>query len=121
MTDAALLGPSKIPNRLTQAYSVPERLTPRSWIACDPARSLFPETRSAPSEPARATPGPAASATAKVIPKTLIRTPIRTGQVYGKLSAVERLVAAYYDEHPDPADPAQAVSFGTSGHRGHAR
>ncbi|MGA2014455.1 MAG: phosphoglucomutase, alpha-D-glucose phosphate-specific, partial [Solirubrobacteraceae bacterium] len=31
---------------------------------------------------------------------------------------VDRLVAAYYDEHPDPSDPAQAVSFGTSGHRG---
>jgi len=27
-------------------------------------------------------------------------------------------VGAYYDEHPDPSDPAQAVSFGTSGHRG---
>ena len=31
---------------------------------------------------------------------------------------VDRLVGAYYDEHPDPSDPAQAVSFGTSGHRG---
>ena len=31
---------------------------------------------------------------------------------------VERLVGAYYDEHPDHSDPAQAVSFGTSGHRG---
>jgi phosphoglucomutase len=31
---------------------------------------------------------------------------------------VDRLVGAYYDEHPDPTDPAQAVSFGTSGHRG---
>src|ERR1044071_2775111 len=28
------------------------------------------------------------------------------------------LVAAYHDEHPDPADPAQQVTFGTSGHRG---
>ncbi len=28
------------------------------------------------------------------------------------------LVAAYYDRHPDPTDPAQRVSFGTSGHRG---
>ena len=27
-------------------------------------------------------------------------------------------MGAYYDEHPDPSDPAQAVSFGTSGHRG---
>ena len=31
---------------------------------------------------------------------------------------VPRLVAAYYTEHPDPTDPACAVSFGTSGHRG---
>jgi len=31
---------------------------------------------------------------------------------------LDRLVAAYYDEHPDPSDPDQAVSFGTSGHRG---
>jgi phosphoglucomutase len=31
---------------------------------------------------------------------------------------VERLVGAYYDEHPDPSDPGLAVSFGTSGHRG---
>lgn len=31
---------------------------------------------------------------------------------------VSRLVTAYYALHPDPADPAQRVSFGTSGHRG---
>jgi phosphoglucomutase len=31
---------------------------------------------------------------------------------------VDRLVAAYYDIHPDPSAPAQSVSFGTSGHRG---
>jgi phosphoglucomutase len=31
---------------------------------------------------------------------------------------VEALVAAYYDRAPDPADPAQRVTFGTSGHRG---
>jgi phosphoglucomutase len=31
---------------------------------------------------------------------------------------VPRLVAAYYAETPDPAVPAQRVSFGTSGHRG---
>ena len=31
---------------------------------------------------------------------------------------VARLVTAYYAEHPDPAEPAQQVSFGTSGHRG---
>ena len=29
-----------------------------------------------------------------------------------------RLEAAYYDITPDPADPAQRVQFGTSGHRG---
>lgn len=31
---------------------------------------------------------------------------------------VPRLVTAYYAEHPDPDDPVQQVSFGTSGHRG---
>ena len=31
---------------------------------------------------------------------------------------LDRLVGAYYDQHPDPGDPEQAVSFGTSGHRG---
>ncbi len=31
---------------------------------------------------------------------------------------VPRLVSAYYTEHPDANDPAQQVSFGTSGHRG---
>jgi phosphoglucomutase len=31
---------------------------------------------------------------------------------------VDRLVGAYFEEHPDPSNPAQAVSFGTSGHRG---
>ncbi len=31
---------------------------------------------------------------------------------------VPRLVTAYYALHPDPADPAQRVAFGTSGHRG---
>src|SRR5690349_10801362 len=31
---------------------------------------------------------------------------------------VEALLAAYGDEAPDPSDPAQRVSFGTSGHRG---
>jgi phosphoglucomutase len=31
---------------------------------------------------------------------------------------VPRLVSAYYTDRPDPADPAQRVSFGTSGHRG---
>src|SRR5215475_14817723 len=33
---------------------------------------------------------------------------------------VAKLVTAYYAVHPDPADAAQRVSFGTSGHRGSA-
>ncbi len=33
---------------------------------------------------------------------------------------VAELVTAYYVEHPDPAVAGQAVSFGTSGHRGSA-
>lgn len=31
---------------------------------------------------------------------------------------VPALLGAYYDRSPDPADPSQAVAFGTSGHRG---
>lgn len=31
---------------------------------------------------------------------------------------IPRLITAYYSESPDPADPAQRVAFGTSGHRG---
>ncbi len=33
---------------------------------------------------------------------------------------VSKLVAAYFDERPDPAIEAQRVAFGTSGHRGSA-
>ena len=33
---------------------------------------------------------------------------------------VPKLVSAYYTEKPDPAVPAERVSFGTSGHRGSA-
>jgi len=33
---------------------------------------------------------------------------------------VAALVTAYFAEHPDPAQPSQQVSFGTSGHRGSA-
>lgn len=33
---------------------------------------------------------------------------------------VDALIAAFYDRHPDPSDPAQRVAFGTSGHRGSA-
>ncbi|MGX1365671.1 phosphoglucomutase [Streptomyces canus] len=44
----------------------------------------------------------------------------RAGQVAGPddLIDVARLVTAYYTLHPDPAEPAQRVAFGTSGHRG---
>jgi phosphoglucomutase len=44
----------------------------------------------------------------------------------GQLAAAEdlvdvaKLVTAYYAVHPDPGEPAQRVSFGTSGHRGSA-
>ena len=31
---------------------------------------------------------------------------------------VDALLAAYYDRSPDLEDPAQRVTFGTSGHRG---
>ena len=31
---------------------------------------------------------------------------------------VDRLVRSYFEIRPDPADPAQRVAFGTSGHRG---
>ena len=31
---------------------------------------------------------------------------------------VDALLSAYYDIEPDPANPLQAVVFGTSGHRG---
>ncbi|WFU39367.1 phosphoglucomutase (alpha-D-glucose-1,6-bisphosphate-dependent) [Bradyrhizobium sp. CB82] len=34
------------------------------------------------------------------------------------LANVPRLVTAYFANRPDPADPAQRVAFGTSGHRG---
>jgi phosphoglucomutase len=35
-----------------------------------------------------------------------------------RLVNVSKLVAAYYDQRPDPSIPAQQVAFGTSGHRG---
>ena len=35
-----------------------------------------------------------------------------------RLVNLPRLVTAFYANHPDPAVPAQRVSFGTSGHRG---
>jgi phosphoglucomutase len=36
----------------------------------------------------------------------------------GDLVNLSELTAAYFDRKPDPGDPAQRVSFGTSGHRG---
>jgi phosphoglucomutase len=44
----------------------------------------------------------------------------RAGQPAGPddLIDVAAVLAAYYDLHPDAGDPAQQVSFGTSGHRG---
>ena len=46
----------------------------------------------------------------------------RAGQpaAAGDLVDVAKLVTAYYAVHPDPAEAAQRVSFGTSGHRGSA-
>jgi phosphoglucomutase len=46
----------------------------------------------------------------------------RAGQPAGPddLVDVPKLVTAYYALHPDPEQPAQRVSFGTSGHRGSA-
>ncbi len=46
----------------------------------------------------------------------------RAGQqaAQSDLVDVAGLVTAYYAQHPDPADPAQQVAFGTSGHRGSA-
>jgi len=46
----------------------------------------------------------------------------RAGQLAAPEDLVDiaKLVTAYYALHPDPADPAQRVTFGTSGHRGSA-
>jgi phosphoglucomutase len=51
-----------------------------------------------------------------------LEAPDRAGQpaTEADLVDVAALVTAYYAEHPDPAEPAQRVSFGTSGHRGSA-
>ena len=34
------------------------------------------------------------------------------------LTNIPSLISAYYIQHPEPGNPAQAVSFGTSGHHG---
>src|SRR5262249_39714166 len=49
-------------------------------------------------------------------------TSARAGQpaTPADLVDVPKLVTAYFAVHPDPAEPAQRVSFGTSGHRGSA-
>jgi phosphoglucomutase len=46
----------------------------------------------------------------------------RAGQPAAEADLVDvaDLVTAYYAEHPDPAEPGQRVTFGTSGHRGSA-
>src|SRR5260370_8815812 len=44
----------------------------------------------------------------------------RAGQPAAREDLVDipKLVTAYYALHPDPGEPAQRGSFGTSGHRG---
>src|SRR5260370_22974246 len=37
-----------------------------------------------------------------------------------QLVDIDRLIAAYYEIHPDPSVLSQRVAFGTSGHRGSA-
>ncbi|NNE70627.1 MAG: phosphoglucomutase, alpha-D-glucose phosphate-specific, partial [Rhodothermales bacterium] len=37
---------------------------------------------------------------------------------YDLLDSIPQLMAAYYTGRPDPSEPSQRVSFGTSGHRG---
>jgi len=46
----------------------------------------------------------------------------RAGQVAANsdLVLIPNLITAYYTMHPEPGDPNQEVSFGTSGHRGSA-
>jgi phosphoglucomutase len=52
----------------------------------------------------------------------MVEIPDRAGQpaADSDLVNVATLVTAYYTGHPDPAEPGQAVAFGTSGHRGSA-
>src|SRR5512143_1088897 len=56
-------------------------------------------------------------------PRSVGGTVVQISPLAGKaapedlLVDIDALVKAYYAEHPDPADPAQRVSFGTSGHR----
>jgi phosphoglucomutase len=52
----------------------------------------------------------------------MVEIPDRAGEpaTDADLVNVAALVTAYYTGHPDPAEPGQAVAFGTSGHRGSA-
>jgi phosphoglucomutase len=50
-------------------------------------------------------------------PDPLLNTPGHLSSL-DRLVNLPRLVTAFYANHPDPAIPAQRVSFGTSGHRG---
>jgi phosphoglucomutase len=52
----------------------------------------------------------------------LVQVNDRAGQPAAQADLVDvaGLVTAYYAQHPDPAEPAQQVAFGTSGHRGSA-
>jgi phosphoglucomutase len=47
-------------------------------------------------------------------------TDVRAGQPADPtiLVDIDRLLAAYYEQAPDPAVPAERIAFGTSGHRG---
>ena len=51
-----------------------------------------------------------------------METNARAGQPAADTDLVDvaALVTAYYAGHPDPAEPGQRVTFGTSGHRGSA-
>jgi phosphoglucomutase len=57
-------------------------------------------------------------------PPTVTRTTVPLHDLAGRpvppslVPNIPRLVAAYYTTQPDPDDPGQRVSFGTSGHRG---
>ena len=51
------------------------------------------------------------------MPDPLLNTPGHLASP-DKLVNLPRLLTAFYANHPDPENPAQRVSFGTSGHRG---
>ncbi len=78
-------------------------------------RQLHQRTRSA------ATGNAAAPERPPDIPMAQIISPL-AGKPAPRSSLVDipKLVSAYYTGRPDPAEPAQRVAFGTSGHRGSA-